>query len=367
MTQETAAPALKDLINDSALRHVADTLGGLAPNFDRRRFLAVTRSGLAELSILQRVHRIAEGLSQSLPGTYGDQLAVVIAAAPELRGAFLNMGLCDFVASYGLADPTASLKALKRLTPYGTAEFAVRPFLRQDLARTLKVMTSWAEDRNEHVRRLASEGSRPRLPWSFRLASLVTNPAPLAPILNALREDESLYVRRSVANSLNDVTKDHPDWVFDHLADWDLSQPRSAWIVKHALRSRIKQGDARALRLIGASEGAQAQVEGLSVSPARLSIGGEVEIAFTLRSTAEVDQRLVVDYRIHYVKKNGSASPKVFKLRTVALAGLGSEPLRIRRSLRDFTTRTHHAGTHRVEVLVNGQALASGVFELERS
>ncbi|MDH0865299.1 DNA alkylation repair protein [Mitsuaria sp. GD03876] len=355
---------LKDLIGETALRALADVFADTARGFDRRRFLAAATEGLEPLSIMQRVHRVAEALAVALPGRYGEQLDAVVAAAPTAGGAFINMGLCDFVASHGLHDPAASLQALERLTPHGTAEFAIRPFLRQDLAGTLAVMARWTAHPDEHVRRLASEGCRPRLPWSFRLDALVADPAPLARILDALRADDSLYVRRSVANNLNDITKDHADWVFARLADWDLGDERSAWIVKHALRSRIKQGDARALKLIGASEGAEAVVEWLTIQPARVALGGEVEIAFALRSTAQAGQRLVVDYAVHYVKKNGRASPKVFKLKTVELAAGESAPIRIRRALRDFTTRTHYAGTHAVEVLVNGQRLAGGAFEL---
>lgn len=364
MSDTAGSYNLKDLIGEPALRGLAGVFAETAPGFQRKRFLTVATEGLEPLSIMQRVHRVAVALDAALPGSYGEKLDAVIAAAPSVGGSFLNMGLCDFVASHGLHDPVASLKALQRLTSHGTAEFAIRPFLRQDLGGTLQTMTRWAEDGDEHVRRLASEGCRPRLPWSFRLDALVADPAPLAEILRALRADESLYVRRSVANNLNDVTKDHADWVFAHVAEWDLTDERSAWIVKHALRSRIKQGDARALKLIGASDGAQAVVERLAIAPAQVTLGGEVEIAFELRSTADAAQRLVVDYAVHYVKKNGRASPKVFKLKTVDLAAGATEPIRIRRALRNFTTRTHYAGAHAVEVLVNGQKLAGGEFEL---
>ncbi|SEL88302.1 3-methyladenine DNA glycosylase AlkC [Roseateles sp. YR242] len=364
MPLATSAPLLKELINPAALKGVAALFSELSPSFDRRRFLAAAGEGLDELSILQRVHRVAQSLALALPGSYAEQLALVVEAGPRLSGAFLNMALGDFVATYGLADPARSLKALKRLTPYGTAEFAVRPFLRQDLTGTLRTMEGWAQDRNEHVRRLASEGCRPRLPWSFRLDALVKDPTPLTPILHALRHDSSLYVRRSVANSLNDVTKDHPDWVFTHVADWEMDHPHCTWIVKHALRSQIKKGDPRALRLIGASDGAEVAIDGLSVSPARVALGGEVEIAFALRSVGSAAQRLVVDYVVHYVKKNGSPSPKVFKLKTVALSAGETTSVRIRRALRNFTTRVHYAGEHRVDVVVNGQTLASGTFTL---
>ena len=362
----TSGYSLKDLIGETTLRALATTLAETAPGFQRKRFLAVATDGLEPLSIMQRVHRVAQALDAGLPGSFATKLDAVIATAPRAGGAFMNMGLCDFAASYGQHDPVASLRALRQLTVHGTAEFAIRPFLREDLAGTLATMSDWTADADEHVRRLASEGCRPRLPWSFRLDALVADPAPVRELLHALRADDSLYVRRSVANHLNDITKDHPDWVYAHVAEWDLDDARSAWIVKHALRSRIKQGDARALKLIGASDGAQAVVEQLAITPSRVRLGGEVELAFSLRSTAQTAQRLVVDYAIHYVKKNGRASPKVFKLKTVELAPGASTEIRITRAMRDFTTRTHHAGTHAVEVLVNGQRLAQGSFELLR-
>jgi len=364
MPLATSAPLLKDLINPATLEDVASVFAGLSSSFDRPRFLAAATDGLDALSILQRVHRVAQSLALALPGAYAKQLPLIVEAGPRLSGAFMNMALGDFVATYGLHDPERSLKALRRLTPYGTAEFAVRPFLRQDLAGTLRTLQAFAEDRNEHVRRLASEGCRPRLPWSFRLDALVADPTPLTPILRSLRQDSSLYVRRSVANSLNDITKDHPDWVFTQVADWDMDHAHCAWIVKHALRSQIKKGDPRALRLIGASDGAEVAIDALSIQPARVALGGEVEIAFALRSIGQVDQRLVVDYVVHYVKKNGRPSPKVFKLKTVALPAGQIAPVSIRRALRNFSTRLHYAGEHRVDVVVNGQLLASGAFTL---
>jgi 3-methyladenine DNA glycosylase AlkC len=364
-TETAAAPALKELINASRLKRVARILAEVAPDVDAGVFQKAALKGLEPLSIMERVRHVAQALHGALPGSYRQQLAVLHELSPRLADeGFLNLALPEFVALHGLDDFSASMDALKAFTSMGTSEFAIRPFLRQDLARTLKVMERWSRDRDEHVRRLASEGCRPRLPWSFRLDALCRDPSPIAPILDNLKADPSLMVRRSVANNLNDITKDHPDWALARLTGWPLDEPHTAWIARHALRSLVKKGDARALKIVGADDSADVALEDLSVSPKRLRIGGEIAISFGLRSTSDKAQRLVVDYAVHYVKKNGSTSPKVFKLKNLTLDAGASESFTKRREVRDFTTRVHHAGRHRVEVLVNGRLLGGADFEL---
>jgi 3-methyladenine DNA glycosylase AlkC len=364
-TETPAAPALKELVNASRLKRVARALAEAAPHADAVAFRKTVLRGLEPLSIMARIRHVAQSLHGALPGNYRDQLAQLRALAPRIADeGFLNLALPEFVALYGLDDFSASMDALKTFTCAGSSEFAIRPFLRQDLARTLKVMDRWSGDRDEQVRRLASEGCRPRLPWSFRLDALCRDPSPLAPILDRLKADPSPMVRRSVANNLNDITKDHPDWVLARLQGWPLADPHTAWIARHALRSLVKKGDAGALKIVGADDSADVALEDLSVSPQRLRIGGEIAIAFRLRSTSARAQKLVVDYAVHYVKKNGSTSPKVFKLKNLTLAAGEGAPFAKRRAVRDFTTRVHHAGRHRVDVRVNGRTLGGADFEL---
>src|SRR3954470_14920838 len=174
-------------------------------------------------------------------------------------------------------------------------------------------MEAWSRDDNEHVRRLASEGCRPRLPWSFKLSALIADPSPVAPILENLRADPSLYVRKSVANHLNEITKDHPDWVLARIDSWNLANSHTAWIAKRALRTMIKKGDRRALAVIGAGDRAEIQVASFEVAPQKLKLGEQLTVALTLSSTARKAQKLVIDYTIHYVKQSGAASGKVFK------------------------------------------------------
>jgi len=356
---------MKHWFDAARYRAIARDVAELAPGFDRRKFLALTLDGLDARELMDRLRQTATALDAALPGTFREKVAVVRALAPRINHGFVGVALCDFVARGGLDDFDASLDALRFLTRFGSAEFAVRPFLARDQARTLAVMTAWTRDPDEHVRRLASEGCRPRLPWGQRLPALVRDPAPLAPILEALKNDDSLFVRKSVANHLNDITKDHPDWVLARLQSWGLSSPRLAWIAKRALRTLIKRGDTRALTLFGA--GAKPVVRAtLTARPARLKLGGKLTLAATIESRTRKPQRLVVDFVIHYVRANGRTSAKVFKWTELELAPRSTATLAKTQTIRDFSTRKHFAGRHVVELQINGQRVAKAAFVLRR-
>ena len=365
MPDPAQSPALKEIFDRDRFRHIAGEMAAISPAFDERRFLAVATRDLDALGIMQRLRQGAVALHEALPLPYEEAVEALHALAPRIRHGFASIVLPEYVALYGEGHFDLSMRALAFFTRFGSSEFAVRHFLRRDLGRTLAVMRGWAEDDNEHVRRLASEGCRPRLPWSFRLAPLVADPSPALPILERLKADPSLYVRKSVANHLNDIGKDHPGLLVETVSAWDRADAATAWIVKHALRTLIKQGDPRALALVGTTGRARVRVEAFSVAPARLRLGGHVTVAAEIVSAADQPQRLVADYAVHYVKKNGAPSRKVFKLKTFDLPPGGRQALSIRRALRDFTTRTHNAGHHRVELIVNGEVLARGGFDLE--
>jgi 3-methyladenine DNA glycosylase AlkC len=357
-------PALKEMFNEARYRKMARDVATVHPAFDPKRFLALTLPGLTPLTLLQRLRRATEALRATLPQDYPVALEILRRLAPIFGEGFTALVLPDFVGCYGLDDFDRSLDALKFFTSFGSSEFAIREFLRRDLRRTLRVLERWSRDQNEHVRRLASEGSRPRLPWSFKLTALIADPSPTLPILDNLRADPSLYVRKSVANHLNDITKDHPSWVLDRIEAWDRTDPHTAWIAKRALRTLIKKGDRRALAVIGAGARAEIRLGTFGVTPRRLSLGEELTLACHLTSMAGVAQRLVVDYTVHYVKQSGAASAKVFKWKEVTLAPGETLTLGKRQRVRDFTTRKHHAGNHLVELMVNGERLAKASFHL---
>ncbi len=364
---ESEYPALKEMFNAARFRRIAKDTAAVYPRFDQKKFLALTLPGLDELNLLQRLRRVTEGLRATLPPDYARAVAILRKLAPRTERGFVSLFLPDFVGLYGLRDFDLSLDALKFFTSFGSSEFGIRPFLRQDLRRTLKVMERWSHDESEDVRRLASEGCRPRLPWSFRLDALVADPSPTVQILENLKSDSSLYVRKSVANHLNDITKDHPAWVLDRIERWDLESVHTAWIAKHALRSLIKAGDRRALAVIGAGHTAEVRIQDFKIRPPRVQLGERVVFSLAFVSTAGTAQKLVVDYAIHYVKKSGGSSAKVFKWKELCLEPGETVTLIKSQVVRDFTTRKHNAGLHRVDVLVNGEVLAEGGFLLGSS
>ncbi len=358
--------ALKDMFDPALYRTLAAELSALSPAFLAATFLSHTLDGLSSRELMPRMRRTTEAVALALPLPYREQLAVLRALAPRIPSGFVCIFLSDFVAQYGLDDFETSLDALRFFTRFGSSEFAIRPFIERDQPRTLAVLLTWAASDDEHVRRLASEGSRPRLPWGRHLTSLVTDPSPTFPILGTLRTDPSLYVRKSVANHLNDIAKDHPDVALNLVSTWDRTDARTAWIIRHALRTLIKRGHPRALALIGAGTAAKLDVVRFQASPKKLVLGDTLTLTATLTSRAAKSQRLVIDYVLHYARA-GKTSQKVFKWRTLDLAPRATVTLTKRQIIRDFSTRLHYAGKHRVELQINGRRLAETAFTLSLS
>ena len=363
--EQTAAPALlKDILGPQAIAVIADAGVASSPHFNRKAFLDAAAAGLEMLSIMERVRHIAEALAKALPDEYQASVEIIRAMAPRLSHGFQAVAVTEYVARYGLDHFEDSMAALADLTRFGTAEFAIRPFLARDAERTLARMRHWCDSKDEHIRRLASEGCRPRLPWAARVPALKNCPTLAAPILEVLKADESAYVRKSVANHLNDIAKDRPDWLLARLDGWSQGNIHTKWIIRHALRTLIKAGEPRALRLIGVEHGATVDILQFSVAPSRVRLGDHIAITAKLRSTTEEVQRLVIDYRLHYVRAGGKTTSKVFKLRTLDAAGGETVTLGTRQMIRDFSTRRHYAGNHILELIVNGQTVARTNFLL---
>ena len=375
----------KNLINAGTVAHAGQHLQRVWPAFNRRGFEQQAAHGLDALEFKARAMQLADALQATLPARFADAAEVLEASlAPPipLDEAGEPLGLSDaqgeqglagwvvwsmgeFVARQGMADVPRALACLHALTQRFSAEFAIRPFVRDHPALVFDTLSRWTQDPSAHVRRLVSEGSRPRLPWGLRLQALVADPAPTLPLLRALQDDASAYVRRSVANHLNDIAKDHADlvagWVAEHRRG--ATAQRTA-LLRHASRSLIKQGHAPTLAAWGLEQGLRGTAT-LALSAPHAAVGGSVDLSVTLTSTARRPQDLVVDYAVHHVRANGGTSPKVFKGWKLTLAPGETRPLTKRHSLRPVTTRTLYPGTHRVEVLVNGAAVAAALFELQ--
>ncbi len=291
-------------------------------------------------------------------------------ATDELLGAgmapFFYFPHTVFVAERGLEHFDLSMRAQYELTKRFSAEASIRPYIARYPERTLGVLREWARDRNPHVRRLVSEGTRLRLPWAMRVPWLDEHPERVLELLELLKDDPSTLVRRSVANSLNDLGKLRPDLLAATAAAWlqDPSADRRA-LVEHGLRSAVKRGDVAALRLLGYGAKAAVSLEKVCFEPARVPIGGRVSMTFSLRSRSRQPQALLVDVAVHFVKARGAAA-KVFKVGRLELLPRSSAELRATFSLAIHTTRVPQPGRHRVDVLVNGAALPAGSFQVTR-
>lgn len=362
---EDKAPALKEIFNRERIDHIARELSIVHSNSDAGKFKKLAVKNLDEHSLMERLHQVAEALRQVLPDDSERASKILCALAPRINHGFVTMALGECITLYGDADINQAAITLRTLTKYGSSEFAVRHLLQRDPSRMIKIMESWASDRDEHVRRLASEGSRPRLPWAQKISALTKIPPPTAKILSILMADSSLYVRKSVANHLNDITKIDPGWVADFLEQFSIEKPETAWIAKHALRGLIKKGNVRALSLMGVRGEASITVQNLQITPAVAKLGNSITLSVQLSSTSISTQKLVVDYAIHYVKKTGALSPKVFKLKTFHLEPNETVTLSRTQTIDNFTTRTHYAGKHVVDILVNGVCVGKTAFALK--
>jgi 3-methyladenine DNA glycosylase AlkC len=253
------------------------------------------------------------------------------------------------------------MAALERFTGLSTAEFAIRSFLVKEPERTMARMLGWAEHPDEHVRRLASEGCRPRLPWASSLAMFKRDPRPILPILEKLKQDPSLYVRKSVANNLNDIAKDHPHVVREIALRWNGSHPWTDWIVRRGCRTLVKAADPEAYSLFGYDGQAAAGAVSRAALQARADtavIGGSTELGYELITDGQEAVRLRIELGVDYVKASGAASQKRFLLadRTVAP---GAELRGVKRiDWKDLSTRKHYPGLHKLHLIVNGTAVA---------
>jgi 3-methyladenine DNA glycosylase AlkC len=359
------ADPLKEMFNQRYFERLATEIQLVWVAFSTPDFVTEVCLGLEERSLNERMRHCATVLGRLLPQDYRQAIELLKQVIPNMPKGYQNLLFPEFVAQFGLDQARFSLDALKFFTRFGSSEFAVRHFIRRDVAGTLAVMLSWAQDENEHVRRLASEGCRPRLPWSFKLDAVLENPELTRGILEALKADQSLYVRKSVANHLNDLSKDHTEYMLELVGAWDMDNAHTSWIVKHACRTLIKKGHPRALKIFKFEDEVLLKLSDFALAQTQLMLGDHLKFSFQLTSAKQGSQKLVVDYRILYCKQRGQRSGKVFKLKELSLATGETVQLAKQQLIQDLTTRKHYSGTHAIEILVNGIVRHQANFELE--
>ncbi len=358
------AEPLKFMFTDAKLQEVARIMGKHYKAFPTKDFLANFKTSTWKNAELKaRVKLIAEALHASLPASYSKAIDILIPASQEMHWGYFSIFFPEFVSMYGLEHWDDSMRALEEFTQTSSAEFAIRFFIVKDEKRAMKQMLKWSKSKNHHIRRLASEGCRPRLPWGMKLQSFVENPESILPILENLKADPELYVRKSVANNLNDISKDNPHIALAIAKSWLGNNEDTDWIVNHAMRGLLKSGNIDALKLFGHHDSKGFEIHGLHISPTKINLGDVVQFHFQISNTTKKTLACRLEYAVDYFKSNGKHSRKIFQ---ITKRELDPGPHSFKRSQRfqDLTTRKHYSGKHHIAIVVNGVELAKGEFVL---
>ncbi len=368
---------LKNLYNRSLIANLGGEISKYDTGFSQPAFeQAVFNKEWPQKKLKQRMRHIAECLHQHLPANYKKAITILKPVSEKFNG-FEHMYFQDFVECYGMDDYETSMFALQHFTKHASSEFAVRAFILQDEIRMMKQMQQWAHSDNHHVRRLASEGCRPRLPWAISLPAFKKNPQPVLTVLASLMLDDSEYVRRSVANNLNDISKDNPDVVLNWAHKWQGENDNTDRLLKHACRSLLKQGDANTMVLFGFATPENITISEFKVQ-SEVTLGNSLAFSFLLkRVTARSDHidssdggmnqagigRCRIEFAIHFVKASGHLSRKVFK---ISESNETKNEKRVTKnfSFKAISTRKYYTGKHQLTLIINGVDLANKDFDL---
>lgn len=343
---------MKDGLGPVAIERIAKGMQAAWPEFDSNRFIATANAGIDALELKQRVHHLIEALNKYRPEDFVET-AAILKRAPDnwdfgdpndpIRS-FAGWPVIDYAAIYGLDHPEISLDLLKHLTHMFSAEFAIRPFILRYPELCFAEFETWVEDSDHQVRRLVSEGSRPRLPWGMRLPPYCDDPAPLIPLLERLNRDPSDYVRRSVANNLNDISKDNADIAVAVCQTWmKEASADTKWIVRHAMRSLIKSGRPDVFPLLGFTAKPKLELDELKLVSNKIKLGESLVFETQIRSKSKSTQRLAIDFVIHHRKANSALSPKVFKWKETDLKPEERLTISKKHAIRKINTRDYYS------------------------
>ena len=371
----TSPNQLKNIFNQQVIADLAQRIKKVSPSFNKVAFEQKANHNLDKLELKQRSTQICQALQTYLPPEFDQAAAILIQAMGENDGSgglegydgFRFMPFLNFVAAQGLEQPDLALDSLEQMTLHFSAEFAIRPFILKHPNKTLPRLMQWTSHPDWRVRRLASEGSRPRLPWGQRLEPFIKDPSFVIRILNQLFKDPHLIVRRSVANNLNDIAKDHPNLAVETAQRWWNSEDELAqWTVGHGLRTLIKQGHREALSILGFTGGDNVRVADFQFNSEVVLIGEELSFSFKLISEEYHNVNLVVDYILHRILAKGKTSQKVFKLKKLTLSPSEKTTLAGKHKFKQLSTRTYYPGIHSIELIANGRSLGKYNFELKQ-
>ncbi len=352
---------MRKIFNQKLILRISNNIKKVYSSFDNNNFIN-SHKDIDKFGLLERVKLISTNLYQFLPKDYTKALNILINSLEdeqecELKGydGFYIMPLVDYISTYGIDYFEESMSGLYDMTKRFTAEFGIREFLIKYPDESLKLLKEWVKDENCHIRRLVSEGTRPKLPWAKDLTQFKIDPTPVIELLNLLKYEKTKLVQKSIANSFNDITKNNPKIVIDTLKEWKTNNTKDKnidWIIKHSLRSLIKDGNREALELIGYSNNIDINISSIEIDKKEIVLGERLNFKFTITSNKE--QNLMIDYILYFLKQNNRHSPKVFKLTKKNLKI--NETITIKKShlLKFATTRKYYSGIQKIQLQING-------------
>lgn len=355
----------KNFFNPKLIRMMAKHLCTQWSEFEGDLFIATAEENLDGLELKERSRQITEALIQHLPKDFTKAGDIILASVGETGiSGWGIMPMTHYVGLLGHDHFDLSMRLLKEMTQYFSSEFDIRYFLLNSQNKTLSMLKIWATDTNYHVRRLVSEGSRPRLPWAMKLPQFIKDPAPVIELLEMLKDDEEEYVRRSVANNLNDIAKDHPDLVSEIASRWIKGAGRERKrLIRHACRTLIKKGHKKTLQILGYKSPKIHEIN-LEILTPEVVFGKNLEFELSFISSEKHNQAIIIDYTIHHQKANGKTSPKVFKWRATILQSKDTLKSVKKHAFKKISTRVYYPGIHRLEIMVNGVSVTTANFLL---
>lgn len=362
----------KNMINEQVAQQTAKAIVRNYPDFNQKNFMKGMGDALSPLELKDRVIYLANRLREFLPSDVKKSLKILKGAIKQnekdsvgLSG-FSVWPLTEYVARFGLDEFDLSMEVLKEMTKVFTAEWAVRAFFVHDEKRTVKFFESWVNDKNEHVRRLVSEGSRPLLPWGQKLHCFVKDPMVTWDLLDQLKDDESEYVRKSVANHVNDHSKNHPDFVVKKLLEWkkeSAGDKNVDWVIRHASRTLIKKGHQKAFLLHGVESGL-VEVITQKIVTKKVTLGSVLQVEVEFKNMGKKKLKIILDHEVHLLKSNNSHNIKCFKGKSIELDSMEQKKMSFNIPLKPVTTRTYYSGKHFWNIKVNGKSEEKLAFTL---
>lgn len=366
------AEPLKNQFSPAFFAAFCEALQSQIPDFDEAKFQAeIFDADWEQRELKERMRHTTLVWGRYMPNAFPAAAKIVrgmtrhLLDVPSLEDSFAWVVLPDYIEVFGQDHFEEAVKTMEIVTQLMSCEFAVRPFLIRYPTEMMAQMLAWSRHESHHVRRFATEGMRSRLPWGMAVPALKSNPSLILPILENLKQDPADWVRLSVSNNLNDISKDHPDLAKKLAQSWKGLSPATDKLVKHGLRTLLKKGDPEALLIIGIADASGLEVQHFYIENPELTLGENLWFSFALANVGPAAKAFRLEYGVYYMKANGTLSRKVFKLTEGELAAGASREFRRKQHFKPISTRKYHAGEHRLSIIVNGEELVEGELSLQ--